>query len=56
MFYWTCSIVTHSYTFLGYDTLEHYVHSAAFDKECAVIGKGPPSDDSNAGCSYHTSL
>jgi len=54
-FYWSSSILTHLYTFLGNDTLELHVHSAAFDKECAAysreIAKGPLSDDSDANYS-----
>jgi hypothetical protein len=55
--YWSSSILTHSYTFLGDDALELHVHSSAFDQECAAyskeIGKGPPSD---SDYSDHSSL
>jgi hypothetical protein len=60
MFYWPSSILTHLYTFLGNDTLELYVHSAAFDKECATyakeIDKGCPSNDRDGTYSNHSNL
>ncbi|KAG8771551.1 hypothetical protein FRC19_003842 [Serendipita sp. 401] len=32
------------------DTLELYVHSSAFDNECALYSKGSPSNDSDSDC------
>src|SRR5258708_27362821 len=57
-FYWSSSMLTHSYTFLV-DTLELHVRSPAFDRECMyskAIGRGPPSDDSDSDDSDHSSL
>ena len=60
-FYWSSSILTHSYSFLVYDASELYVLSTAFDEECAVrskeISKGLLSDDGSSGYSSdHSSL
>ena len=61
-FYWPPSILTHSSTFLVDETLELYVHSPVFDKECALYSKGvakgsPSGGTSDSGYSSdHTSL
>ena len=52
MLYWSCFILTCSYTRLVDNSLELHVYSTAFDRECAAYSRSKSSDTSDTDDSY----